>query len=47
MQVNVLSHDELAKLRTSLQPVIEKYTVMVGPELVGQVQSQLEKMRKK
>jgi tripartite ATP-independent transporter DctP family solute receptor len=47
MQVSVLPPEEIAKIRTKLKPVIEKYSANVGPELVKELQSELEKARKK
>ena len=46
MQVTVLSPEEITKIRDKLKPVIEKYSVSAGPELVKQLLSELEKMRK-
>lgn len=46
MQVNVLPPEEIAKIRAKLKPVIEKYSANVGPELVKQLQSELDKLRK-
>jgi len=47
MQVSVLSPEELVKIRTKIKPVIDKFSASVGPELVQQLQSELEKGRKK
>jgi tripartite ATP-independent transporter DctP family solute receptor len=47
MQVNVLSSEEIAKIRTKIKPVIDKFSASVGPELVTQLQTELEKGRKK
>lgn len=46
MEVTVLSPEEVAKIREKLKPVIEKFSTSVGPELVKQLQSELEKQRK-
>lgn len=47
MTVNVLSAEELAKIRTKIKPVIDKFSASVGPELVKELQAELEKGRKK
>ena len=47
MTVNVLSAEELTKIRTKIKPVIEKFSASVGPELVKELQAELEKGRKK
>ena len=47
MQVSVLPPAEIAKIRTKIKPVIEKYSANVGPELVKDLQSELEKIRAK
>ena len=46
MQVSVLPPDEVAKIRVKIKPVIDKFSASVGPELVTQLQSELEKGRK-
>lgn len=45
MQVNELPPAELQKMRTKLQPVVDKYTQEVGESLVKQVHSELEAIR--
>jgi len=47
MSVNVLPPEEVAKIRVKIKPVIEKFSTNVGPELVAELQSELEKGRKK
>ena len=47
MTVNVLSGEELTKIRTKIKPVIDKFSASVGPELVKELQAELEKGRKK
>lgn len=47
MTVNVLSSEELTKIRTKIKPVIDKFSASVGPELVKELQAELEKGRKK
>ena len=46
MQVTVLPPAEIAKIRDKLKPVIEKFSVSVGPELVRDLQTELDKGRK-
>lgn len=47
MQVSVLPPEEIAKIRAKIKPVIDKFAANVGPELVQQLQAELEKGRKK
>ena len=47
MQVSVLSPEELAKIRVKFKPVIDKFSASAGPELVKELQSALDKGRKK
>lgn len=47
MTVTVLPPEEIAKIRAKIQPVIDKFAANVGPELVKELQSELEKNRKK
>ncbi|MBS1226743.1 MAG: dctP6 [Proteobacteria bacterium] len=47
MTVNVLSSEEIAKIRAKIKPVIDKFSTSVGPELVKELQTELEKGRKK
>ena len=47
MTVNVLPAEEIAKIRAKIRPVIDKFSQNVGPELVTQLQAELEKGRKK
>ena len=47
MSVNVLPSEEIAKIRVKIKPVIDKFSTNVGPELVAELQSELEKGRKK
>ncbi len=46
MEVSVLPPDEVAKIRTKLKPVIDKFSANVGPELVKELQGELDKIRK-
>ena len=47
MTVTVLPPEEIAKIRVKIKPVIDKFSQNVGPELVAQLQTELEKGRKK
>jgi TRAP-type transport system periplasmic protein len=47
MEVNELPPEEIAKLKEKAQPVIDKYTADVGPELVAELNAELAKMRAK
>ena len=46
MEINELPAEEIAKLKAKAQPVIDKYTADVGPELVAELDAELEKLRK-
>jgi len=46
MEVSELPPEEIAKIREKLKPVIEKYSVNVGAELVKELQAELDKVRK-
>jgi tripartite ATP-independent transporter DctP family solute receptor len=47
MTANVLPSEELTKIRAKIKPVIDKFSASVGPELVKELQAELEKGRKK
>lgn len=47
MQVTVLPPEELTKIRAKIKPVIDKFSASAGPELVKELQTELEKGRKK
>ena len=47
MTVTVLPAEEIAKIRTKVKPVIDKFAAAVGPELVKELQAELEKGRRK
>jgi TRAP-type C4-dicarboxylate transport system substrate-binding protein len=47
MTVSTLPPEELTKIRAKLKPVIDKFAVNVGPELVKELQDALEKSRAK
>ena len=45
--VNEISPEERARMRDKVKPVIEKYTAVVGPDLVKQAYAEIEKARTK
>lgn len=46
MEVSVLPPEEIAKIRAKIRPVIDKFSANVGPELVKELQGELDKIRK-
>ena len=44
--VNDISAEERARMRDKVKPVIEKYTAVVGPDLVKQAYAEIERVRK-
>lgn len=42
----MLPPEEIAKIRAKIKPVIEKFSANVGPELVKELQGELDKIRK-
>jgi len=46
MKINVVSPEELQRLREKSKPVVDKYTQELGPELVKQLQEEIAKARK-
>ncbi len=46
MEVSVLPPEEVAKIRAKIKPVIDKFSANVGPELVKELQGELDKIRK-
>ncbi|ARP84895.1 TRAP transporter substrate-binding protein [Bordetella genomosp. 9] len=46
MKINTVSPEELQRLRAKAQPVVDKYTQDLGPELVKQLQEEINKVRK-
>ena len=44
--VNEISPEERARMRDKVKPVIEKYTAVVGPDLVKQTYAEIERVRK-
>lgn len=47
MEVTELPPEEIAKLKAKAQPVIDKFTQDVGPELVAELNAEIEKVRGK
>jgi tripartite ATP-independent transporter DctP family solute receptor len=45
--VNEISPEEHARMREKVKPVVEKYTSVVGPDLVKQTYAEIEKAKKK
>ncbi|WP_454457453.1 TRAP transporter substrate-binding protein [Thauera phenylacetica] len=45
LEVTELAPEEFAKMRERVKPVIEKYTQQVGPEFVGRVYAEIDKVR--
>jgi tripartite ATP-independent transporter DctP family solute receptor len=46
MKINAVSPEELQRLREKAQPVVDKYTQDLGPDLVKQLQDEINKVRK-
>jgi TRAP-type transport system periplasmic protein len=46
MKINTVSPQELQRLREKAQPVVDKYTQDLGPDLVKQLQDEINKVRK-
>ncbi|OZI16066.1 ABC transporter substrate-binding protein [Bordetella genomosp. 7] len=45
MKINVVSEAEVARMREKVQPVVDKYTQELGPELVKELQDEIQKAR--
>jgi tripartite ATP-independent transporter DctP family solute receptor len=45
MKINKVSDEELKRLRAKAQPVVDKYTQELGPDLVKQLQDEINKVR--
>ncbi|OZI82467.1 MULTISPECIES: TRAP transporter substrate-binding protein [Bordetella] len=45
MKINVVSDEEIARMRQKVQPVVDKYTQELGPELVKELQDEIQKAR--
>jgi TRAP-type transport system periplasmic protein len=46
MKINTVSPEALQRLREKAQPVVDKYTKDLGPDLVKQLQDEVNKVRK-
>jgi tripartite ATP-independent transporter DctP family solute receptor len=47
VEVVELPPEEIAKMREKVRPVVEKFTAEVGPDLVAEMQAEIEKVRDK
>lgn len=45
IKVNVVSEAEIARMRAKVQPVVDKYTQDIGPELVKELHDEISKAR--
>ena len=45
MKINVVSEEEIARMREKVQPVVDKYTQELGPDLVKELQDEIRKAR--
>jgi tripartite ATP-independent transporter DctP family solute receptor len=45
MQITELSPDEIDRMRQKVKPVTDKYTQSIGPDLVAEVQAEIQKVR--
>jgi len=45
MQITELSAEEIDRMRQKVKPVTDKYTQSIGPDLVAEVQAQIQKVR--
>ena len=45
MQVNELAPQEVARIREKLQPVVAKYALQFGGEMVNELYGELAKLR--
>ncbi|MCD0502097.1 TRAP transporter substrate-binding protein [Bordetella petrii] len=45
MKINVVSDEEIARMRQKVQPVVDKTTQELGPELVKELQEEIQKAR--
>ncbi|MBO1114715.1 TRAP transporter substrate-binding protein [Bordetella petrii] len=45
MKINVVSDEEIARMRQKVQPVVDKYTQELGPDLVKELQDEIQKAR--
>jgi len=45
MKINTVTPEEVARMRQKVQPVVDKYTQELGPELVRQLNDEIQKAR--
>jgi TRAP-type transport system periplasmic protein len=45
MQITELSSEEIDRMRQKVKPVTDKYTQSIGPDLVAEVQAEIQKVR--
>ena len=45
MQITELSPDKIDRMRQKVKPVTDKYTQSIGPDLVAEVQAEIQKVR--
>ncbi|MNT97241.1 hypothetical protein D3C72_2395170 [compost metagenome] len=45
MKINTITPEEVARMRQKVQPVVDKYTQELGPELVKQLNDEIQKAR--
>ncbi|MGE6917667.1 TRAP transporter substrate-binding protein [Achromobacter kerstersii] len=45
MKINTVTPEEVARMRQKVQPVVDKYTQELGPELVKQLNDEIQKAR--
>jgi tripartite ATP-independent transporter DctP family solute receptor len=45
MKINTVSPEEVARMRQKVQPVVDKYTQELGPDLVKQLNDEIQKAR--
>jgi TRAP-type transport system periplasmic protein len=46
MEVNVVSPQEIARMREKVKPVVDKYTKEVGEALVKELYAEIDKVQK-
>ena len=46
MQVNDVAPQEPARMRDAVEPVVDKYTAVIGADLVKQAVAEIERVRK-
>ena len=45
MKINTVSPEEVARMREKVQPVVDKYTQELGPDLIRQLNAEIGKAR--